>query len=206
MNWFTQLRSVIIQLMVLCLMGGLSLSCGELDDLPFDPCADKGSLNCPCEAEQYCDRLPDRTQLICEAGQCVMPACQPNGQNPTGCVCQSSSDCEGELICSNGTCSEDRGQPLELPDSLECYSRCRGGELALEDGTVLLCNDQGLIPGCPRENTECINGACVNIAEERQMIEATLKMVDGDKAQAAALLGITQRTIYRKEAEWKTDK
>ena len=41
---------------------------------------------------------------------------------------------------------------------------------------------------------------------ERQMIEATLKMVDGDKAQAAALLGITQRTIYRKEAEWKTDK
>ena len=37
------------------------------------------------------------------------------------------------------------------------------------------------------------------------MIEATLMMVDGDKAQAAALLGITQRTIYRK-AEWKGDK
>ncbi|MGC6507258.1 MAG: sigma-54-dependent transcriptional regulator [Myxococcota bacterium] len=41
---------------------------------------------------------------------------------------------------------------------------------------------------------------------EREMIEATLMMVDGDKAQAAALLGITQRTIYRKEAEWKGDK
>ena len=41
---------------------------------------------------------------------------------------------------------------------------------------------------------------------EREMIEATLSMVDGDKAQAAALLGITQRTIYRKEAEWKDDK
>ena len=38
---------------------------------------------------------------------------------------------------------------------------------------------------------------------ERDMIEATLKAVGGDKARAAALLGITSRTIYRREAEWR---
>ena len=31
----------------------------------------------------------------------------------------------------------------------------------------------------------------------------TLKQVDGDKALAAQLLGITARTIYRREAEWR---
>ncbi len=40
---------------------------------------------------------------------------------------------------------------------------------------------------------------------ERDMIEATLKAVGGDKARAAALLGITSRTIYRREAEWRGD-
>jgi len=38
---------------------------------------------------------------------------------------------------------------------------------------------------------------------ERQMIAATLRQVDGDKALAAQLLGITSRTIYRREAEWR---
>jgi len=37
---------------------------------------------------------------------------------------------------------------------------------------------------------------------ERTMIQATLRSVNGDKALAAALLGITARTIYRREAEW----
>ena len=38
---------------------------------------------------------------------------------------------------------------------------------------------------------------------ERKLIQATLKMVEGDKGKAADLLGITSRTIYRKEAEWQ---
>ncbi|MFH1463257.1 MAG: sigma-54 dependent transcriptional regulator [Pseudomonadota bacterium] len=37
---------------------------------------------------------------------------------------------------------------------------------------------------------------------ERAMIEATLKFAGGDKNLAANLLGITARTIYRREAEW----
>ncbi len=38
---------------------------------------------------------------------------------------------------------------------------------------------------------------------EREMIERTLQLMGGDKARAAALLGITSRTIYRREAEWR---
>ncbi len=38
---------------------------------------------------------------------------------------------------------------------------------------------------------------------EKAMILATLQLVNGDKTKAAEILGITARTIYRKEAEWK---
>jgi two-component system response regulator HydG len=41
---------------------------------------------------------------------------------------------------------------------------------------------------------------------ERRMIEATLKQVDGDKTVAAQLLGITTRTLYRREAEWRGER
>jgi len=37
---------------------------------------------------------------------------------------------------------------------------------------------------------------------ERRMIEETLRSTGGDKVLAASLLGITARTIYRREAEW----
>jgi transcriptional regulator with PAS, ATPase and Fis domain len=38
---------------------------------------------------------------------------------------------------------------------------------------------------------------------ERIVIQETLRRVDGDKNRAAEILGITARTIYRREAEWK---
>lgn len=40
---------------------------------------------------------------------------------------------------------------------------------------------------------------------ERRMIEETLRHTDGDKTLTANLLGITARTIYRREAEWKQE-
>ena len=40
---------------------------------------------------------------------------------------------------------------------------------------------------------------------ERLMIEETLRHAAGDKTLAANLLGITARTIYRREAEWKEE-
>ena len=42
-------------------------------------------------------------------------------------------------------------------------------------------------------------------AVERRLIEETLRYCDGDKSLAASLLGITARTIYRREAEWAQD-
>ena len=38
---------------------------------------------------------------------------------------------------------------------------------------------------------------------ERIVIQETLTMVGGDKNRAADLLGITARTIYRREADWR---
>ena len=40
---------------------------------------------------------------------------------------------------------------------------------------------------------------------ERHMIEETLRYCNGDKNLAASLLGITARTIYRREADWNED-
>ena len=40
---------------------------------------------------------------------------------------------------------------------------------------------------------------------ERRMIEETLRLCGGDKTVAASLMGITARTIYRREAEWADD-
>jgi two-component system response regulator HydG len=40
---------------------------------------------------------------------------------------------------------------------------------------------------------------------ERRMIEETLRYCGGDKNLAASLMGITARTIYRREAEWGQD-
>jgi two-component system response regulator HydG len=40
-------------------------------------------------------------------------------------------------------------------------------------------------------------------AMERRMIEATLRKCEGDRTLAANLLGISVRSIYRREAEWR---
>ena len=40
---------------------------------------------------------------------------------------------------------------------------------------------------------------------ERQMIQETLLITNGDKSLAANLLGITARTIYRREADWSEE-
>jgi len=41
---------------------------------------------------------------------------------------------------------------------------------------------------------------------ERRMIEATLKKNDGDRQKTANILGTTVRTLYRREAEWRSEK
>jgi DNA-binding NtrC family response regulator len=41
---------------------------------------------------------------------------------------------------------------------------------------------------------------------ERRVIQETLRYCDGDKGLAASLMGITARTIYRREAEWQDER
>ena len=40
---------------------------------------------------------------------------------------------------------------------------------------------------------------------ERRMIEATLKKLNGDRQKTADVLGTTVRTLYRREAEWRSE-
>jgi two-component system response regulator HydG len=40
---------------------------------------------------------------------------------------------------------------------------------------------------------------------ERRMIEETMRANGGDRNLTASLLGITARTIYRREAEWASE-
>ena len=43
------------------------------------------------------------------------------------------------------------------------------------------------------------------VEAQNDTILATLRHCDGDKVVAAELLGITARTIYRREAEWREE-
>jgi len=82
-------------------------------------------------------------------------------------------------------------------------------ENAVERAVVLARGEQievhDLPPALRREgNTSRLSfavGTPLKIVE-REMIEATLRHTGGDKILAAGLLGITARTIYRREAEW----
>lgn len=79
---------------------------------------------------------------------------------------------------------------------------------------VVLCRDDridlGQLPPALREHEarpdrlQFTVGTPLKLVE-RAMIEATLAQCGGDKALAAQLLGITARTIYRREAEWREE-
>jgi two-component system response regulator HydG len=76
---------------------------------------------------------------------------------------------------------------------------------------VVLCRDDfigvDLLPSklCARAPARSLQFAVGTPLKhvERRLIEETLRSVDGDKTLAANLLGITARTIYRREAEWE---
>jgi two-component system response regulator HydG len=79
---------------------------------------------------------------------------------------------------------------------------------------VVLCRDELLgletLPPAVTRNGAAPDSLTFSVGTplktvERAMIEATLGSVGGDKALAAQLLGITARTIYRREAEWRDE-
>ncbi|HHO50251.1 MAG TPA: sigma-54-dependent Fis family transcriptional regulator, partial [Deltaproteobacteria bacterium] len=114
--------------------------------------------------------------------------------------------------------SKKNGKSLEgfTPDALDAMSsyawpgNVRELENAIERAVVLCRSDRiGVtdLPRGPREGATERKHLSFEVGTplkkiERRMIEETLRYCSGDKSLAASLLGITARTIYRREAEW----
>lgn len=102
-------------------------------------------------------------------------------------------------------------EALEALSSWSWPGNVRELENALERAVVLARSEQvevGDLPPVLRQARQ--RGGVLSFAPgtplklvERAMIESTLELCGGDKALAAGLLGITARTIYRREAEWR---
>jgi DNA-binding NtrC family response regulator len=98
---------------------------------------------------------------------------------------------------------------LEALTSWEWPGNVRELENAVERAVVLCRSDEisvehlppALHSGRARQRITVQVGTPLKDVE-RRLIEETLRSVGGDKTLAASLLGITSRTIYRREAEW----
>jgi two-component system, NtrC family, response regulator HydG len=102
------------------------------------------------------------------------------------------------------------------PEALEVLAACRWPgnvrelENAIERAVVLGRGERiGVedLPAAVREGTGARSRLWFEVGTplkvvERRMIEETLRFCNGDKSLAASLMGITSRTIYRREAEW----
>jgi two-component system response regulator HydG len=106
-----------------------------------------------------------------------------------------------------------RGMTPEALEVLQGYrwpGNVRELENAVERAVVLCRNDRiGVedLPAALREGTDNRKRVSFEVGTplkvvERRMIEETLRYCNGDKNLAASLMGITSRTIYRREAEW----
>jgi two-component system response regulator HydG len=106
-----------------------------------------------------------------------------------------------------------RGMTPEALEVLQGYrwpGNVRELENAVERAVVLCRNDRiGIedLPAALREGTDSRKRISFEVGTplkvvERRMIEETLRYCSGDKNLAASLMGITSRTIYRREAEW----
>jgi two-component system response regulator HydG len=89
------------------------------------------------------------------------------------------------------------GNVRELENAVErAVVLCRGDRIDVED-----------LPAPMRQGKGSQKQLCFEVGTslktvERRMIEETLRFTGGDKMLAASLLGITARTIYRREADW----
>ena len=89
------------------------------------------------------------------------------------------------------------GNVRELENAIErAVVLCRNDLIDLEDLPPPIREARG-----SRQHLSFAVGTPLKVVE-RRMIEETLRYTQGDKNLAASLLGITSRTIYRREAEW----
>ena len=88
------------------------------------------------------------------------------------------------------------GNVRELENAVErAVVLCRGAVIGVDD------LPRPMRPGGGRRTISFQVGTPLKDIE-RRMIEDTLRYCNGDKNLAATLMGITARTIYRREAEW----
>jgi two-component system, NtrC family, response regulator HydG len=92
------------------------------------------------------------------------------------------------------------GNVRELENAVErAVVLCRGDRIGPEDLPAVLREGAGA-----RKRISFEVGTPLKVIE-RRVIEETLRYCNGDKSLAASLMGITSRTIYRREAEWSDD-
>lgn len=92
------------------------------------------------------------------------------------------------------------GNVRELENAVErAVVLCRGEEVGVDDLPPKVRGGRG-----KATLSFAIGTALKDV--ERRMIEETLRYTQGDKSLAASLLGITSRTIYRREAEWEAER
>jgi two-component system response regulator HydG len=89
------------------------------------------------------------------------------------------------------------GNVRELENAIErAVVLCRAARIGLDDLPPQVRAAQ------PRRQSLSFEVGTPLKVVERRMIEETLRLCNGDKQLAASLMGITARTIYRREAEW----
>ncbi len=90
------------------------------------------------------------------------------------------------------------GNVRELENAMERATvLCREDRVGVDDLPPVIRAGRGVV----RKALTFEIGTPLKVAE-RRLIEETLRATGGDKGLAASLLGITARTIYRREAEW----
>ena len=91
------------------------------------------------------------------------------------------------------------GNVRQLRNVIENMVVLAGGErLTVDDLPAEIYRPPGQAPG---ERLDQLAGISIEEAE-KQLIRNTLKMVGGNREQAAGILGIGERTLYRKIKEY----
>lgn len=153
----------------------LLAGCGDIEETGA-PLCERGALDCPCHADNFCDVTGDGVRLICVEGLCAMPPCPPGtvdcpcipgGQCAFGLMCTalpSGNQCKPRTLCPNGThgcpCYPDEacdpmedGTPQRCDDGVCVLDVCDRGERGCQCLPGRRCLDT--------DNDICDDGLCV---------------------------------------------
>lgn len=141
-----------------CLAGGCDRGgvcergvCVDLTGRIGGACYDDGT----CTTNARCDHTVHPSVCVyCDVGT-------------IGCQCEAGA-CLPGLACVSDHCSGDPEiQNRAIPEDPQCYTPCQG-DVTLEDGTVLRCDADGLLPGC-LDGRVCESGQCLEVGEPREI-------------------------------------